>query len=288
MKKVNISVIVVTYNQEATIARTLDSILRQQTSARFEIVIGDDCSSDATEAICRDYASRYPDIIRYLRRDRNLGVTGNYFDCIREANGRFLADCAGDDYWVDDCKLEKQFQLLISNPDVSLVGGLWVCRDETTGEITPAPNGCPPGEYAPGQLIVPLITHSKVVHLCSALYRRSIIIDYMEREPQLMMDPSFCCEDIQILLACAHEGRVVVIPDLVLHYSVGHDSISHRTSYLKMYRHALANYRQLRRMQKGFVPHPTAEQKRELRLFNRKERRYIAILRLKSLLTPNS
>lgn len=82
-----ISIIVVTYNQEETIGRTLDSILSQRYEGDFEIVIGDDASTDRTGEICRDYAARYPARIRYIGRERNLGVVRNYFDCIEQSRG---------------------------------------------------------------------------------------------------------------------------------------------------------------------------------------------------------
>ena len=77
-----ISVVVCTYNQEATIARTLDSILMQQCHVPYEIILGEDCSTDGTLAICETYASKHPDKIRLLANKENKGLLDNYFDCI--------------------------------------------------------------------------------------------------------------------------------------------------------------------------------------------------------------
>ena len=76
-----ISVVVVTYNQEKTIARTLDSILCQRCHLPIEIVIGEDASTDNTRAICEDYAKRYPQI-RLFSNPQNKGVADNYIDCL--------------------------------------------------------------------------------------------------------------------------------------------------------------------------------------------------------------
>lgn len=59
-----VSVIIVTYNQESTIARAIDSVLSQECNFRFEIILGEDCSTDKTRKICIEYANKFPDIIK--------------------------------------------------------------------------------------------------------------------------------------------------------------------------------------------------------------------------------
>ena len=280
----DISVIVVTYNQERTIGRTLDSILSQQTDADYEIVIGDDCSTDGTEAVCRDYAARYPGRIRYLRRERNLGLVANYYDCIANSRGRYLADCAGDDYWVDTSKLQRQFEVLESRPDVTLVATDWLCRDDATGRLSRVGNECPPGEYSPGELVVPLLIHSKVVHLCSALYRKATLTEAIRRNQHIFLDSRYIAEDIQILLNAASSGTVVVLPAVTLHYSVGHPSVSNRPDFKGKFMQARLNLRQLRRLQRFFVPSPMASERKKLQTFYLRELRYIIAMACKALL----
>ena len=127
-----ISVIVCTYNQQQTIARALDSILRQRCVWPIEIIIGEDCSTDKTQEICADYASRYPDIIRLISNPKNKGLLNNYYDCLLEARGKYIADLAGDDEWCDPRKLEKERLLLEEHPDVVLVHTDYRLRDEKT------------------------------------------------------------------------------------------------------------------------------------------------------------
>ncbi len=250
-----ISVIVVTYNQQSTIARTLDSILAQQTEAEVEIVIGDDCSSDGTEAICRDYAARFPDRITYLRRDKNLGVVRNYFDCIDHARGNLLADCAGDDFWVDPHKLQAQLEVIKNDPDVSLVATDWLCCDEQglnphRHPDNPAPDGIE--TYAPGQLCAPLLSQKKMIHLCTALYRKDMLMAQVNAHRDIFINPAYTCEDQQIILAMAHAGKIVILPRVTLHYTVGHDSISHRTDYNRKFDYSLGATRQTIIMQRHF------------------------------------
>ena len=115
-----ISIVVTTYNHEKYIAQCLDSILMQQTSFPFEIILGEDKSSDTTREICKQYAKQYPDKIKLFLRSRkdviyiNGNATGrfNFLENVKAAKGKYIALCEGDDYWTDPLKLQKQVDLL--------------------------------------------------------------------------------------------------------------------------------------------------------------------------------
>ena len=134
-----ISVIVCTYNQQSTIGRTLESILRQKCHMPFEIVIGNDASTDGTESVCREYAERYPQTIRLFNNENNKGLIDNYYDCLLATRGDFISEIAGDDFWTDDLKLEKELQILEENPDVALVHTNWQYFDEASSCTCPSP-----------------------------------------------------------------------------------------------------------------------------------------------------
>lgn len=110
----------ITYNHEAFIAQAIEGVLMQETDFPFELVIGEDCSTDNTRKICEDYAKRFPDKIRLLAREHNLGMCGNFVETILACRGDFIAFCDGDDYWIDPKKLQIQADLLSKNPDVAL------------------------------------------------------------------------------------------------------------------------------------------------------------------------
>ena len=278
----DISVIVVTYNQESTIGRTLDSILSQQTEAKYEVIIGDDCSSDGTEAVCRDYAARYPDRIVYLRRSKNLGVVRNYYDCIERSRGRYLADCAGDDYWVDPRKLQRQLDVLESRPDVTLVATQWLYRDEATGKTSKAPNACPAGDFNGRKMLVPILTNSSMIHLCSALYRKEVLTEQMRQNPEIFNNSDFSCEDQQILLACAKGGRIVVLPITSLHYSIGHDSISHRSSFAAQLSYSTRSFSQFYTLLQHFMPERSGSKEKIISEFINAKADYLHALRFRS------
>lgn len=119
--KITISVGVLTYNQETTIRQTLDSILTQKGDFNLELVIGEDCGSDSTFSICQEYEHRYPNEVKLLPNTHNLGIMANFERVIRACSGDYLAMCAGDDYWCDEYKLQKQLEYISAHPDVGVV-----------------------------------------------------------------------------------------------------------------------------------------------------------------------
>lgn len=113
-----ISVFVITYNHEPFIAAALEGIVNQQVECPMEVIIGEDCSTDGTYAICRAYAEKYPSLIRLLPSERNLKMMGNFLRTLHECKGEYIAFCEGDDYWTDPDKLRKQLSFLKANPSM--------------------------------------------------------------------------------------------------------------------------------------------------------------------------
>ena len=117
-----ISVIILCYNQEHTIARTLDSVLLQETEYSFEIIIGEDASpSDNTRAICEEYVLKHPTIIRLMPKAPNKGLLQNYSDCLEACRGEYISTCAGDDWWHNLSKLQLQVGLLEKYKEYGLI-----------------------------------------------------------------------------------------------------------------------------------------------------------------------
>ena len=111
-EQIDVSVLMLTYFHEEYIAQALDSVLSQETTLRYEIVIGDDASGDRTPDIIREYAARYPDRIRPVLRTKNLGANRNGWDISRRLRGKYTAVLEGDDYWLEFTSHE--FSLIIS------------------------------------------------------------------------------------------------------------------------------------------------------------------------------
>ncbi len=235
-----ISIIVITYNQQDTISRTLDSILSQETDYPIEIIIGDDASSDKTYSICKEFHDNYPDIIRLFRNKKNNGILNNYYDCILRAKGQYIADCAGDDFWIDKYKLQKQAEVLERDNDISLIHTGWKYYNtysETYSDSDPLGIRTPflKPIFNRGDLVLPILRRDSpiIIHLCTAMYRRDIIIDEYNKDISLFRNKEFTCEDIQLEVVMAARGKIAYIPDITLAYRQGHISATSDESFEK-------------------------------------------------------
>jgi glycosyltransferase involved in cell wall biosynthesis len=115
-----LSVLIIAYNHEAYIEQTLESVVTQETDFPFEIVIGDDASTDKTRALCAVYAEKYPHLINLLPTPKNLGVVPNYIRTLEACRGKYVAHLDGDDYWTDPKKLQKQVEKLKKDPNLTI------------------------------------------------------------------------------------------------------------------------------------------------------------------------
>ncbi|WP_425638984.1 glycosyltransferase family 2 protein [Algoriphagus yeomjeoni] len=141
-----VSICVQTFQHEEYIAQCLDSLLSQKTEFDFEIIVGEDGSVDRTGEICEIYAKKYPETIRLFKRDPNNKIfirgkkTGrfNFLENLKAARGKFICLCDGDDYWIDNEKLQKQYQFLNENPEVSLVYSSYIHQRQNLSSFVEA------------------------------------------------------------------------------------------------------------------------------------------------------
>ncbi|MFZ1785886.1 MAG: glycosyltransferase [Ferruginibacter sp.] len=120
MNKPLLSVCLITYNHVKYIKQAIEGVLMQKTSFDFEFIIADDCSTDGTTEIVKKYAASNPRLIRTILQESNVGAAINYVNLLEAATGKYIAYFEGDDYWIDNTKIEKQVKFLEANPDYSL------------------------------------------------------------------------------------------------------------------------------------------------------------------------
>jgi glycosyltransferase involved in cell wall biosynthesis len=111
----------VTFNQQKYINEAIDSVLMQNVNFDYEIVIGEDCSTDRTRQIVLEYKTKYPSKIKLILQNKNLGLIRNFISTLNACNGKYTAILEGDDYWTDPNKLQKQVNYLENNSDYGLV-----------------------------------------------------------------------------------------------------------------------------------------------------------------------
>lgn len=210
MKGVKASVIVLAYNQEATVGRTLDSILSQRADFDFEIIIGEDASSDRTRAVCESYATRFPDRVRLMPPAPNKGIVDNYFDCLMAARGEYVADCAGDDYWLHDRVLHTLADALDEHPEATIAYGL---RQDRRGSSK--------RELRSGRRLMSRQLNSvrrPEITLSAAAYRRETALRALEEDGEMVRNRAFGCEDLPLVLALLCHGEAVRVDMPMLCY----------------------------------------------------------------------
>ena len=233
-----ISVIIITYNQQDTIARSVDSVLMQKCHWPYEIIIGEDASTDGTRTICLDYAKKYPDKIRLFCNEQNKGITDNYFDCLLQSRGKYIADCAGDDFWTDPMKLEKELCVMEQRPNVTMVITNWQYYNEQTRQVSPS-RQIRHAPITPGRDMLKAIITQKsmsVFHLCTALYRSDIFRKAYQDDTYMFRSKDFCSEDMQIASAMAWNGDIAYLPDTTLNYSIEGKGVSNTNDSEKQFR----------------------------------------------------
>lgn len=211
-----LSVLVITYNQEKYIRQTLNSIVNQEHHYSYEIVIGDDCSTDRTRNIIAEYEKKYPEIIKPLYNKKNLGLIGNYFNVINHCSGKYIMECAGDDWWLPG-KIVKQIEYLNCHEDIGLCYGKAKCYDENGISLN----------YSIGAKIKSfddLILENKIPAV-SVCFQRVLFENYRNQiNPQ---DKNWLMEDYPMWLWFSKESKIQFLDEDFAAYRLLSGSITH-------------------------------------------------------------
>ncbi|MCH5270281.1 MAG: glycosyltransferase family 2 protein [Lachnospiraceae bacterium] len=139
MAEIEVSILCVTFNHVNYIKDALDGFLRQKTDFAYEILVHDDVSTDGTVDILKEYQQKYPEKIRLILEEENQyskGVDITKDIMLPYVRGKYTAYCEGDDYWLYEGKLQRQYDLMEAHPEISLCYHNAVLHDETKDEMT--------------------------------------------------------------------------------------------------------------------------------------------------------
>lgn len=117
-----VSVCMITYNHQEFIQEAIEGVLCQVTDFNVELIVVDDCSTDDTykEMANAMQENKGGVNLKIFQQDNNIGIIPNFFSALNKCNGEYIALCDGDDFWIDEHKLQKQFDFLNDNPDYSI------------------------------------------------------------------------------------------------------------------------------------------------------------------------
>jgi glycosyltransferase involved in cell wall biosynthesis len=204
---VKLSVAMITYNHESFIGQALESVLAQHVNFDYEIVVGEDCSTDGTRAILLDFCRRYPERIVPLLHDRNIGALRNFQATLAACRGQYLAIVEGDDYWTCQGKLQRQVDFLDGHPDYAICfHRARICDETASGRVDVLPP-CPAGTYTNEDLIA-----FNLIPTCTVMYRWGSV----GRLPDWFLDQKLGDWPLHILVA--RSGKIMLMDEVMAVY----------------------------------------------------------------------
>lgn len=221
-----VSVKMTTYNHEPYIAQAIEGVVKQKTIFPIELIIGEDCSADGTMGIVLKYQKKYPDIIRVITSDRNVGMKENSYRTMKACRGKYIAFCEGDDYWHNPEKLQKQVDYMETNPECGMIFAdcnVYYTRSQKTISNFNANKGF----LSTTNLNIEQILWGGLVKFtCTILARKNIVEDVVEADFYLHRDRVFLMGDEQLAAEVSLKSKVVYIPECLSTYRVLDESAS--------------------------------------------------------------
>lgn len=229
-----VSVHMVTYNHEPYIAQALEGVLQQKTSFPFELVIGEDCSTDGTREIVFDYQKKYPDIIRVITSDKNVGACKNSLRTEKACRGKYIAYCEGDDYWHHPQKLQKQVDYLENHPECGLVCSEFDLYDFERKRRIRNYNGHRNMSVPANADIYGIIQGKYHIHTCTVLARKRLIDEIIDSDPYLFQSDVFPQGDQPRWAEMSLRSHIGYIDESMSTYNKHNESLSRPRNFVRL------------------------------------------------------
>lgn len=236
-----LTVLIAAYNHEQYIRQTLDGVLNQKTSYQFKIVITDDASKDRTQAIIQEYIEKFPERIIPVFNHENIGLNATLKKAIPLLDTKYTCILGGDDYWIDERKVEKEVGFLEENPDTTYVHtGLkhWVEDKNTWGSIINHWEWNMPKER--DKRLISFLNHDFTYYPCTSTccFRTDVMMKCYNNFPQYL--DNTLGEGMLIHVAmCMYGEKFHYIPDLTTVYRVRSNSLSHYTDIRELLKYRM-------------------------------------------------
>lgn len=223
-----LSICCITYNHEEYIKDALESFLAQKVDVEYEIIIADDASTDGTQSILKEYQKIYPDLIKLILREKNIGIMRNFADVLQRGAGEYLAYCDGDDYFTDNTKLAKQIKALDDNRSCSYSFHDVLHVSSSKNELHLLSKGRNNEKFHTGIVNSKKIVGSpiRLIHANALLFRREAISEFSLMEKLF----PFKNADFGLSMILASRGECFYFRDVMSAYRLHDESISHQRS----------------------------------------------------------
>ncbi len=210
----DVSICIITYNKRPYIREAIESILTQKTTCRYEIVIGDNASTDGTTDILEDYWNSKKDIFCVIKNETDLGLSENMFNTIAKAKGKYVIILYGDDYWSDPQKLQVQYDHLEKNRDIIAVTApvafVYDGEDKAFSCSTP--------KFLWGkEIALKDYLNGYDFPMAGVMFRNDVFCDHIDHF-KLMADCSADIDDASFCILLLMYGNVFIFPEIMSVY----------------------------------------------------------------------
>jgi len=227
-----VSVTMLTYNHEKYIAQAIESVLMQKTDFPFELVIGEDCSTDGTLAIVEAYARKNPEVIRVITDHVNVGALANDVRVNNACRGKYIATLEGDDFWNDVLKLQKQVDFLENNAEYGLIHSDVNHFYEASQTLVKNYNAIHNFQIPEGDIYNELLDPGKyIIKTPTAVFRRELHDQYVDYN--IVRAKGWSIADLFTWLSMARFTKVKYLPEALATYRILPDSASNTVDFRK-------------------------------------------------------
>ena len=174
-----VSVLMITYNHEKFIEQAVRGVMMQETNFEYELVIGEDYSTDRTREIVVRLKEEFPNKIRLILHPQNVGMIPNMVSVYESCQGEYIALCEGDDYWTDPYKLQKQVDYMEAHPEHAMCFHWASVLDQSSGTFTDGWRIGSPHVQA-HYTLNDLLTHNNFLPTCSVMFKNGLLPEYPE------------------------------------------------------------------------------------------------------------
>lgn len=227
-----VSVVVPSYNRVETLEEALDSILSQVCSFDFEIVIGDDCSTDISRDILLQYQQKHPRNIKLLFQKENMGLGSNWAICVQQSKGKYVTNCDNDDYWHNPNKLQIQVDYMESHLNCGLLHTDYDELNVVTNKIIHSYRAKEKKEILQGYRQKEIFNGQLLIVSPTICFRKELFDKYVPVNKYIELN--FPIEDWSTWLILSKYCEVDYLPISTATYRVGHESLSNLKSYSKV------------------------------------------------------
>lgn len=230
-----VSVKCMVFNHEQYLRQCLEGFVMQKTDFKYEVIIHDDASTDSSAKIIKEYANKYPEIVKPIFEAHNQYSVGGFYRVINIMNrcikGKYIALCEGDDYWTDDCKLQKQVDYMESHGECGLVYTRMKELNQLTGKMSVG--------WSRQADFEQIIAGENPICTPTVMFRKTLYDSYFR---DVDINPHWMMADYPLWIYLSYKSKIKCLDDITTVYRSLPTSASHSADIIKMFAFAESGY----------------------------------------------